>query len=109
MESVSRFFSVLKFFWARLLTEPEASGTELLLLLSLASGTGEKEVAVVIGSPSKHCLHLQVLQELVLQTSLSFPVQPACMHSLLSFQSLPDIIRGNVLQLQNACVCPPNE
>ncbi len=58
VESVSRFFGVLEFCWARLLTEPEASGTELLLLLSLASGTGKKVVAVVIGSPSKHCLHM---------------------------------------------------
>ncbi len=85
MESVSRFFGVSKFCWARLLTEPKASGTEILSLLSLDSGTGEKVVAVVIGSPSKHCIHMQVLQELLLQTSLSFPVQPACMHSLLSF------------------------
>ena len=87
----------------------KAAGTELLSLISLASGTGEKVVATVIGRPSKHCLHMRVLQELLLQTYLSFPVQPACMHSLLSFQSLPDIIRGNVLQLQNTCVCPPNE
>jgi hypothetical protein len=58
VESVSRFFGVSKFCWARLFTEPKASGTELLSLLSLASGTGEKVVAVAIGSPSKHCLHM---------------------------------------------------
>jgi hypothetical protein len=31
------------------------------------------------------------------------------MHSLLSFWILPDIISENVLQLQNACVCPTSE
>jgi hypothetical protein len=86
VEIVSRFFGVSKLCWARLLTEPKASGTELLSLLSLASGTGEKVVAVVIGSPSKHCLHMGVLQELLLQASLSFPVQPACMHSFCPFK-----------------------
>ncbi len=113
MDSVSRFVGSLKFCWAGRLTDGKTSkpsGTEILLLLSLAPDIGEKFVAVVIDSPSKHCLlHIRVLQELLLEMSFSFPVQPACMHSLLSFWILSDIISGNVLQLQNACVCPPSE
>jgi hypothetical protein len=112
MDSVSRFVGSSKFCWVGRLTDgktSEPSGTEILLLLSLALDIGEKIVAIVINSPSKHCLHIQALQELLLQMSLSFPVQPACMHSLLSFWILLDIISGNVLQLQNSCVCPPCE
>jgi hypothetical protein len=112
MDSVSRFVGSSKFCWVGGLTDGKTSepiGTEILLLLSFAPDIREKVGAVVIDSPSKHCLHIQVLQELLLQMSLSFPVQPACMHSLLSFWILPDIISGNVLQLQNACVCPPSE
>ncbi len=105
MDSVSRFISSSKFCWVGRLTDgktSEPSGTEILLLLLLAPDIGEKVVASVIDSPSKHCLHIRVLQELLLQMSISFPVQPACMHSLLSFWILPDIITGNVLQLQKA-------
>ncbi len=112
MDSVSRCVGSSKFCWVGRLTDgrtSKPSGTEILSLRSLAPDIGEKVVAVVINSPSKHCLNIQVLQELLLQMSLSFPVQPACMHSLLSFWILPDIISGNVLQLQNACVCPPSE
>ena len=103
MDSVSRFVGSLKFCSVRRLRDgktSDSSGTEILSLLSLVPDIGEKVVAVVIDSPSKHCLHIRVLQELLLQMSLSFPVQPACMHSLLSFWILPDIISGNVLQLQ---------
>ncbi len=103
MDSVSRFVGSLKFCWVGRLTDGKTSnpsGTEILSLISLAPDIGEKVVAVVIDSPSKHCLHIRVLQELLLQMSLSFPVQPACMYSLLSFWILPDIISGNVLQLQ---------
>jgi hypothetical protein len=112
MDSVSRFVGSSKFCWVRRLTDGKTSkppGTEILSLLSLAPDIGEKVVAVVINSPSKHCLHIRVSQELLPQMSLFFPVQPACIHSFLSFWILPDIIRGNVLQLQNACVCPPSE
>ena len=112
MGSVSRFVGSLKLCWVGRLTDgktSDSSGTEILLLLSLAPDIGGKVVTVVIDSPSKHYLHIQVLQELLLQISLSFPVQPACMHCHLSFWILPDIISGNVLQLQNACVCPPSE
>jgi hypothetical protein len=112
MDSVSRFVGSSKFCWVGRLTDgktSDPSGTEILSLLSLAPDIEEKVVAVVIDSPSKHCLHIRVVQELLLQMSLSFPVQPACMHTLLSFWILPDIISGNVLQLQNACVCPPSD
>ncbi len=112
MDSVSRFVGSLKFYWVQRLTDGKTSkpsGTEILSLLSLAPDIGEKAVSVVIDSPSKHCLHIQVLQELLLQMSLSFPAPPTCMHSILSFWILPDIKSGNVLQLQNACVCPHSE
>jgi hypothetical protein len=70
MDSVNRFVGSLKFCWVRRLTDgktSDLSGTEILLLLSLVPDIGEKVVAVVIDCPSKHCLHIRVLQELLLQ------------------------------------------
>ena len=88
MDSVSRFVGSSKFCWVGRLKgwkTSEPSGTEILCYFSLAPDIGEKVVAFVNDSPSKYCLHIQVLQELLLQMILSFPVQTARMHSLLSF------------------------
>jgi hypothetical protein len=68
MDSVRRFVGSLNFCRVRRLIDGKTSkpsGTEILLLLSLAPDIGEKVVAVVIDSPSKHCLHIRVLQKVV--------------------------------------------